>query len=232
MKFLFINGLREDWPASRVLAITLGQAGPRTRAAADRRLLEDVQRLTSSTAAATARPDDACRFASGGASAGSRIDRLVRRHRIRAAAARRFRPVTTDSDHGLPVAPNPLEQPLRRRNQVWLADPSHVPAGEGWLYRAAGLDLATRKVAVGPCGTISHRGRRGGLRASDPAPAPRSRAHPSLGWWIAVSMRRVPQAPDQSRLKAAMSRTGKCYDNAPMESFGRWATRDGARRDL
>ena len=40
-----------------------------------------------------------------------------------------------------------------------------------------------------------------------------------------------------------MSRTGRCYDNAPMESFfhtikvelvhhRRWATRDDARRDL
>ena len=44
-------------------------------------------------------------------------------------------------------------------------------------------------------------------------------------------------------MKASMSRTGNCYDNAPMESFfhtlkvelvhqRRWATRDEARRDL
>jgi transposase InsO family protein len=45
------------------------------------------------------------------------------------------------------------------------------------------------------------------------------------------------------KAKASMSRTGCCYDNAPMESFfhslkvelvhqRRWATREGARRDL
>jgi putative transposase len=44
-------------------------------------------------------------------------------------------------------------------------------------------------------------------------------------------------------MKSSMSRTGNCYDNAPMESFfhtlkvelvhqRRWATRDQARRDL
>jgi putative transposase len=45
------------------------------------------------------------------------------------------------------------------------------------------------------------------------------------------------------KAKASMSRTGCCYDNAPMESFfhslkvelvhqRRWATREEARRDL
>ena len=72
----------------------------------------------------------------------------MRRHGIRAAASRRFRPVTTDSQHGLPVTPNLLEQRFvaSAPNQVWLADLTYVPTGEGWLYLAAVIDLATRKV--------------------------------------------------------------------------------------
>ena len=31
-------------------------------------------------------------------------------------------------------------------NQIWLADITYVPTGEGWLYLADVLDLATRKV--------------------------------------------------------------------------------------
>jgi putative transposase len=31
-------------------------------------------------------------------------------------------------------------------HQVWLADITYVPTGEGWLYLAAVLDLASRKV--------------------------------------------------------------------------------------
>ena len=80
-----------------------------------------------------------------------RIERLMRRHGLRSVAARRFYPVNTDSRHGLPVAPDLLGQDFDvcRPNQVWLADITYVPTGEGWLYLAAVLDLATRKV-VGP----------------------------------------------------------------------------------
>jgi transposase InsO family protein len=31
-------------------------------------------------------------------------------------------------------------------NPVWLADITSLPTGEGWLYLAAVLDLATRKI--------------------------------------------------------------------------------------
>jgi len=72
----------------------------------------------------------------------------MRRHDIRATAARRSRPGTTDSRHGLPVAPNLLQQRFvaSAPDQVWLADITYVPTGVGWLYLAAVLDLATRKV--------------------------------------------------------------------------------------
>jgi putative transposase len=63
-------------------------------------------------------------------------------------ARRRFRPTTTDSRHQLPIAPNLLQQKFTAcvPNRVWLADITYIPTGEGWLYLAAVLDLATRKV--------------------------------------------------------------------------------------
>ena len=33
-----------------------------------------------------------------------------------------------------------------RPGQVWLADLTYIPTGEGWLYLAAVLDLHTRKI--------------------------------------------------------------------------------------
>jgi putative transposase len=39
-----------------------------------------------------------------------RIERLMRRHGFRGVAARQFRPVTTDSQHRLPIAPDLLGQ--------------------------------------------------------------------------------------------------------------------------
>src|SRR5258707_118615 len=52
--------------------------------------------------------------------------------------------------YGLPVAANLLGQNFvaNRPNQVWLADITYIPTGEGWLYLPVILDLFTRK-AVG-----------------------------------------------------------------------------------
>ena len=79
-----------------------------------------------------------------------RIERVMRQHGIRARASRRYRACTTDSKHSLPVAANLLDQNFvaNRPNQVWLADITYIPTGEGWLYLAVILDLFTRK-AVG-----------------------------------------------------------------------------------
>ena len=76
------------------------------------------------------------------------IERLMCRHGIHATSARRFRPGTTDSRHSLLGAPSLLGQRFTAAalNQAWLADITYVPTGEGWLYLAAVLDLASRKV--------------------------------------------------------------------------------------
>ena len=60
----------------------------------------------------------------------------------------RNRVCTTDSKQSLPVAANLLDRNFiaDRPNQVWLADITYVPTGEGWLYLAVVLDLFTRKV--------------------------------------------------------------------------------------
>lgn len=61
-------------------------------------------------------------------------------HGPHGVAALRFRPATTDSRHGLPVAPDLLEQGFHavRPNQVWLADITYIPTGEGWPYLGRG----------------------------------------------------------------------------------------------
>ena len=72
----------------------------------------------------------------------------MRQHGIRAHAPRRYRVCTTDSKYSLPIAANLLDRNFIADwpNQVWLADITYVPTGEGWLYLAVILDLFTRKV--------------------------------------------------------------------------------------
>ena len=71
----------------------------------------------------------------------------LRRQNFRATAARKFK-ATTNSRHGLPVAPNLLEQDFSATapNQKWVGDTTYLATGEGWLYLAVLIDLYSRKV--------------------------------------------------------------------------------------
>jgi putative transposase len=174
----------------------------------------------------------------------ARVERLMRENGIRARHKRRYK-ATTDSRHGLPVAPNRLDRNFTpiAPNQVWTADLTYIWTTEGWLYLAVVLDLFNREV-VGwslkprmtadvaidaltmawfrrkPGPGLVHHSDRGSLYASHAFPA---------------------------RLKAygmicSMSRKGNCWDNAPTESFfnsfknervhgTRYASRDEAIAD-
>src|SRR3954452_5904958 len=61
-----------------------------------------------------------------------RIERVMRRHGIRAQAPRRYRVCTTDSKHSLPVAANLLDRNFvaEKPDQIWLADITYIPTGE------------------------------------------------------------------------------------------------------
>jgi transposase InsO family protein len=78
----------------------------------------------------------------------SRVARQTRRRRIRAFIPRRFRVVTTEGRHGLPVADNLRAQTFlaTRPNEISLADITYIPTGKGWRYLAIVLDLGSRKV--------------------------------------------------------------------------------------
>ena len=119
------------------------------RATKNRTLLDDIRRLHARHHGRYGSPRmHAALRAEGHRCSRGRVERLMRRYGIRALAGRRFRPCTTDSRHHLPVAPNLLKQDFEAPapNRVWLADLTYMPTGEGWLYLAAILDLATRKV--------------------------------------------------------------------------------------
>jgi putative transposase len=79
-----------------------------------------------------------------------RTERLMRENGIRARHKRRYK-VTTDSRHGLPVAPNLLAREFAptEPNQVWTSDITYLWTDEGWLYLAIVLDLFNRESWAG-----------------------------------------------------------------------------------
>ena len=152
-----------------------------------------------------------------------RVERLMREMGLSARRGRKRAPRTTDSRHDLPVAPNLLARNFTsdRPDQVWLADISYIPTGEGFLYLAAIKDLATREIV----GWSMADHLRSGLCVDALVMAIRRHGPPPRGL-IQHSDRGVQYASEPYRavlerhgITQSMSRRGNCLDNAPMESF-------------
>ena len=150
-----------------------------------------------------------------------RVERIMKRDGLRGRIRRRFRR-TTDSNHGLPVAPNTLNRQFNvdAPDRVWAGDITYIRTMNGWGYLAVILDLHSRLVvgwaladhmrtelvesalecALGqrvPSSDLLHHTDRGSQYASL---SYRGRLE-GLG------------------IEVSMSRRGDCYDNAVVESF-------------
>src|SRR5271168_3877068 len=158
MKFGFVDEHRSVWPV-RVMCEALGLSAsgyyawrdrPESRrAAANRTLLGDIRLIHAESSGTYGSPRIHAVLRGHGRRIGrSRIERLMRRAGLRGLAALPRRTRTTDSRHGYPIAPNRLARNFEAAapNQIWLADLTYIPTGEGWLYLAAILDLHTRKI--------------------------------------------------------------------------------------
>src|ERR1044071_7146237 len=158
MRFRLIEDHRDVWPV-RVMCDALSVSpsgfyasrsrpqGPRK--IANRELLSDIRRVHADHRGRYGAPRIHAELRAEGHSVSrKRVERVMRRHGIRAQAPRRYRVCTTDSKHSLPVAADLLDRNFaaEKPDQVWLADITYIPTSEGWLYLAVILDLFTRKV--------------------------------------------------------------------------------------
>jgi transposase InsO family protein len=150
-----------------------------------------------------------------------RVERLMRQQGLKSKRQRSFRK-TTDSRHGLPVAPNILARNFNvsHPNTVWVGDITYVWTAEGWLYLAILLDLFSRRVVGWSVREtldtpIALEALNRAITSRLPAPG-----------WVHHTDRGVQYCSHeyQSRLKdsgarPSMSRVGDCWDNAVAESF-------------
>ena len=160
MKYAFIHGHRTLWPISiqcRVLeASTAGyhEHVVRKASAAHRRhcsddaLLVHIKVIHTETHGAYGWPRTWRELMARGIRVGKeRVQKLMQLHGIRAKGKRRFK-VTTDSNHGLPVAPNLLDRQfsVSAPDRVWVGDITYIATNEGWLFLAVVIDLFSRQV--------------------------------------------------------------------------------------
>lgn len=149
----------------------------------------------------------------------NRIARIMRANGIRAEVRRKFRKKTTDSRHSYALAANLLIE-RKQIERVWVADITFIPTFEGWLYVSAVMNVRSRKII--------------GLSMSDQL----SQELTAAALRQAVSRQKPPEGlihhSDRGRqyasyvyqgllkrygMRASMSRSANCYDNAYMESF-------------
>jgi putative transposase len=256
MRFRFIEDQRADYPV-RIMcgALNVSPAGyyawrsrlesPRT--AANRDLLDHIRRVHRDTRGRYGSPRIHVELqAQGRGVSRGRIERLMRRHGIRAIMARPRRVRTTDSRHDQPIAPNLLNRNFSAAapNQIWLTDITYVETGQGWLYLAAVMDLYSRRI-VGwamddhlrtelPLAALN-------MAISTRRPGPNLIHHSDRGVQYASADYRT--ALQSASMQASMSRRADCWDNAPMESFfhtlkteqvyhQQYATRSQAKSDI
>ncbi len=173
-----------------------------------------------------------------------RVRKLMQAHGIRARHKRKYK-ATTDSKHNLPVAPNLLNQNFEtsRPDQVWNADITFIPTGEGWLYLAAVLDLHTRMIVGWAMGsTMTRQLVIDALRMAWFRRRPRAGLIHHSDRGSQYASHDYQQLLKDCGTQPSMSRQGNCWDNAPMESFfnslknecthqARYATRAQARQE-
>jgi putative transposase len=232
MSFRFIEDHRDTYPVRLMCAVLeVSPAGyyawrdrpPSRRTKSNATLLAAIRQAHRDSCGRYGSPRiHAVLRAQGRGASRGRIERMMRRHGIRAimAAPRRVR--TTDSRHDQPIAPNLIARDFTAEapNRVWLADITYIPTAEGWLYLAAVMDLFNRKIV----GWAMRDHMQVELASAALTMAIRQQ-RPQAGL-IHHSDRGVQYAACDYRtaLSAAgivgsMSRKADCYDNAPMESF-------------
>lgn len=150
------------------------------------------------------------------------IARLMAAAGIRSKVHKRFRVRTTDSNHANPVAPNTLDRgfAVDAPDQVWAADITYIHTDEGFLYLAGMMDLCSRRIigwSMSDTMTTQLVEDALGMAIRSRRPLADLLHHSDRG--VQYTSGRYRQILDEHGIRASMSRTGDCYDNAVVESF-------------
>jgi len=149
-----------------------------------------------------------------------RVGRLMREEGLVGVQKRKFKPYTTDSNHGFKVAPNLLGDygVTSHPNEVWVADITYIKVSDGWVYLAAILDLYSRKIVGWSISSKIDTS----LVLTALRKALRSRGAPGMHHSDRGSQyasHEYQKELETHGITCSMSRTGNPYDNATMESF-------------
>ncbi len=77
-----------------------------------------------------------------------KIQNSLNQLNLKVKMKRRFKVITTTSNHTLPISPNHVNRDFysSKIDKVYVGDITYVPTKEGWLYLAVIIDIYSRKV--------------------------------------------------------------------------------------
>lgn len=232
MRYQFIQAHQDEFPVQRMCSV-LGvspsgyyawQTRPVSRRVeANQKLMPEIRAIHIRSRKTYGSPRVHADLKADGFRVGkNRVARLMRAENLQGRRKKK-QPRTTDSQHSHPVAPNHLNRDFQatRPNEKWLADITYIPTAEGWLYLAVVLDLFSRKIVgwafadtLESC-LVEQAFR---MAVQDRPPLISGLLHHSdRGSQYAGGA--YQQLLIDQQVQISMSRTGNCYDNAPMESF-------------
>ncbi len=158
-----------------------------------------------------------------------RVRKRMQQYGIRAKTQRKF-VVTTDSGHGLPVAPDLVQRRFEPAapDRLWCGDITDIHTDEGWLYLAVVIDLFSRQVVGWSLQPQTHAG-----LVKDALAMAWWRRRPAAGLIFhsdrgsQYCSHAFQQALQEWGMRSSMSRKGNCWENersefrhnAPTESF-------------
>lgn len=146
---------------------------------------------------------------------------LMRKARIRSKVHKRF-VVTTDSRHTKRPAENVLNGDFTAAgaNRKWTSDVTYIPTRKGWLYLAVVMDLYSRMIVGWSMGEKNSTELIGDALKMASAQRGDVRGvilHSDQG--VQYASGSYQQQLKDLGIVCSMSRKGRCWDNAPIESF-------------
>ena len=151
-----------------------------------------------------------------------KIQKSLTQMNLKVKMKRKFKVITTTSNHKLPISPNYLNRDFysSNANKAYVGDITYIPTNEGWLYLAVVIDIFSRKVVGWSMSHSLHTN-----LVNDALLMAIQRRNPKQGL-IYHTDRGSQYASyehknilEQYGIFQSMSKKGDCWDNAVAESF-------------
>jgi len=154
----------------------------------------------------------------------SYISLLMKKIGVKSVLGKKFKVMTTDSDHRYPVADNLLNRDFttNRLGEKWVSDITYIRVGKQWNYLTTVMDLADRKILAWTLSedmTMKNTTYCTWIKAKNKRQTTENHIfHSDRGVQYAAHKMKLIFSTNTTD-KQSMSRKGNCWDNAVAESL-------------